>query len=902
MSAVALVGNMVDVGGLPASGCRLASVIQNTSTPTPLYADVGLTIPTTNPYIGDSDGRLSFYFDSAISYDWTVRTSDGATILWQASVVGGVVTVTNTLGIFIHQTWSVPLSTALGSGWPALFAQDAQTAIGSNNVRAFPTYAAMTAATGLVAGMVCKTISYDNILDLNDGSSGDWLYVAASTRPANGGTILAHDSGTGRFFRLHEPGIVNPDWFGAKRDGVTDDLSEVQTALNTLLAWNLDTASAQTTGFTAVSGNLYPCNTTSAAFTATLPASPAQGDIVGFYDSANTWDTNNLTIGRNSQSIEGAASNKTLSAEGRYYVLIYDTTAGWTVANNGGILDLSGGSYKFTAALNLDLTYLSNDSERGRLKIRGRGEGATELLSAHSGKMLNFTGDATNGLFGYFSVDDLTLRGSGIAGSTGVWMDNIAGFSFNRVRIIDFDYGVDATDALTGSFNSCRIRYNYKNYRFRFSDVSRPNAISFSNTVTASAYEYGGLFEGASSVSYDSSCTLEGNGITSALGIYALGWGLKFVDSCVEGSVGLQWFGNYVEFNAGVADFVFEQTTGTSTHLIQGASISRISSSLYTTNNIKITQSGGGTIKVTCRDSAFKALNTYTESAARLYVSAPAGTFFGFNNKWGSTTAQSTIDKDQAGFYARKRGLILSNNAVDATNDIDISAGGWLDSTFVEVMALASGITKRLDAAWAVGTGNGGLDTGSIANTTYHVWLIKRHDTGVTDVLFSASASAPTMPANYDYKVYIGSFIRSGGSILTFHQVDDTVILKAPGLSFTADNGDFATAGVSKTLAAIPTGVVVEAHLTIKLTDLSPTGDRFMRAFALVETDATASSTNGTHQTVTTDGTLDSIVFQNMRIRTDTAAQIAFRASLSDTDLYISSITRGWRYLWNTAA
>ena len=104
-------------------------------------------------------------------------------------------------------------------------------------------------------------------------------------------------------------------------------------------------------------------------------------------------------------------------------------------------------------------------------------------------------------------------------------------------------------------------------------------------------------------------------------------------------------------------------------------------------------------------------------------------------------------------------GLTLSNNATDATNDIDIAIGSARDSTNAADIVLASALVKRLDAAWAVGTNQGGLDTGSIANGTYHVWLIQRSDTGVEDVLFSTSATAPTMPANYDYKRRIGSIL-----------------------------------------------------------------------------------------------------------------------------------------------
>ena len=56
------------------------------------------------------------------------------------------------------------------------------------------------------------------------------------------------------------------------------------------------TGSIKTSGFTAVNGEGYFCNTTSAAFTMTLPASPSAGDIVAVKDYANTFDTNNLTV------------------------------------------------------------------------------------------------------------------------------------------------------------------------------------------------------------------------------------------------------------------------------------------------------------------------------------------------------------------------------------------------------------------------------------------------------------------------------------------------------------------------------------------------------------------------------------------------------------------------------
>ena len=117
------------------------------------------------------------------------------------------------------------------------------------------------------------------------------------------------------------------------------------------------------------------------------------------------------------------------------------------------------------------------------------------------------------------------------------------------------------------------------------------------------------------------------------------------------------------------------------------------------------------------------------------------------------------------------QGLTYSNNVADATNDIDIAVGAAMDGTNTRMMVLAAALTKKLDAAWAVGTNQGGLDTGAIADTDYFIWQIERSDTGVVDVGFDVSASSPTMPTNYDRKRYIGAIIRSGATIRPFTQV-----------------------------------------------------------------------------------------------------------------------------------
>jgi hypothetical protein len=91
----------------------------------------------------------------------------------------------------------------------------------------------------------------------------------------------------------------------------------------------------QTTGFTAVAGRGYPCNTTSAGFTVTLPATPSAGDQVQLVDYAGTFDTNALTINPNGEDIEGGTGNFQLTGEREGVILTYiDSTQGW-IATSG---------------------------------------------------------------------------------------------------------------------------------------------------------------------------------------------------------------------------------------------------------------------------------------------------------------------------------------------------------------------------------------------------------------------------------------------------------------------------------------------------------------------------------------------------------------------------------------
>lgn len=160
-------------------------------------------------------------------------------------------------------------------------------------------------------------------------------------------------------------------------------------------------------------------------------------------------------------------------------------------------------------------------------------------------------------------------------------------------------------------------------------------------------------------------------------------------------------------------------------------------------------------------------------------------------------------------------GFKMSNNGTDADHDIDIAAGSARGDANTADIVVASAMTKQLDAAWVVGTNQGMRDTGTIAaNEVYHVFAIRRSDTGVTDYLASLSATAPTMPTGYDSKVRIGAILTdSSANIRPFDQERDLFQLKTPVSTRYNNPG---TTAVLRTLT-VPDGVRVRPVVGLNL-------------------------------------------------------------------------------------
>jgi hypothetical protein len=239
-------------------------------------------------------------------------------------------------------------------------------------------------------------------------------------------------------------------------------------------------------------------------------------------------------------------------------------------------------------------------------------------------------------------------------------------------------------------------------------------------------------------------------------------------------------------------------------------------------------------------------------------------------------------------------------NGGDAVNDIDVAAGSCRSLANTDNILLAATMTKQLDVAWAVGTNQGGRATGvAIANGTYHVFVIKRPDTGVIDVAYDSSATGANIATNtnaaYTEKRRIGSILREGGSIVAFTQLGEEFLRKTSVLDVSAANPG--TGAVARTLS-VPTGIQVWALANWAYVQAWAGTQPTVYISELDKNDEAPLSTaaplgQGMDLMTVATGTNTS-AFGTIKTRTSTAAQVRSRLSVSDANVTLYAATLGW--------
>jgi hypothetical protein len=227
-------------------------------------------------------------------------------------------------------------------------------------------------------------------------------------------------------------------------------------------------------------------------------------------------------------------------------------------------------------------------------------------------------------------------------------------------------------------------------------------------------------------------------------------------------------------------------------------------------------------------------------------------------------------------------GYEISNNSTDSNHDIDIAPGFALSDVDDTPINLFTTMTKQLDALFAEGTNQGGLDTGTIGvSTWYYIYAIYNTSTKITDILFSASATDPIMPSNYTHKRRIRGAIYTDGAanILGFYQEDNV-------FKFLDSHHDLSTTAIGST-SRLTLAVTTPPEMTAII---QCTIEHNLAAYMIVnevrQTDVTPSAGKYDLSTNTTNAQS----FLRKLLYTDSSSQIAYRGTDANINFHVHTL------------
>jgi hypothetical protein len=152
---------------------------------------------------------------------------------------------------------------------------------------------------------------------------------------------------------------------------------------------------------------------------------------------------------------------------------------------------------------------------------------------------------------------------------------------------------------------------------------------------------------------------------------------------------------------------------------------------------------------------------------------------------------------------ASSKNLICRNDGTTPNSKINLTADEVILKTSAGVPFIVSGVSV---SAVTSSTGAGGLDTGSVATSTFYaVWVISNATT--TALLLSVSFTAPALPTGYVYKALVGALRTDGSSnLIKFNQFNSKISIVATNVlaNVSATSaGTFQSLSVSSVLPAI---------------------------------------------------------------------------------------------------
>lgn len=252
------------------------------------------------------------------------------------------------------------------------------------------------------------------------------------------------------------------------------------------------------------------------------------------------------------------------------------------------------------------------------------------------------------------------------------------------------------------------------------------------------------------------------------------------------------------------------------------------------------------------------------------------------------------------------KGCIPSNNSGDATNDIDFSAGFVFDGTRGYTVGAK---TKRADANWAAGTGNGGRASGASAwgAADWHLFVLLNPTTGATDFGFDTSLTGANLitdatSAGFTVTKRVGSLRTAGAAwpLLSAREIAIGLVkylLKTPVFEFTKNWAGADDTAQTGTLAAVPGGIQVNAILGVAFLDTTASAESGLLVTSLDQTDTAAVATVATTVatvSISSNGGAPARASCVIEIKTSTSRTFRYRGVGTTADHEVGFNAHGW--------
>jgi len=169
---------------------------------------------------------------------------------------------------------------------------------------------ATESSTGVIQVGIGLEIDGNGILSIAGSGSGYTLPIASNT-------VLGGVKIDGSTITINGDGVISSIASGSASGGIL--------------------SVAISTNFNAVDNTRYIVDTISNVVAGTLPSNPSVGAYIEFADAGETWDTNNFTIARNGELINGVAEDFICDINKMKIEMIFvSETFGWQVSATAG--------------------------------------------------------------------------------------------------------------------------------------------------------------------------------------------------------------------------------------------------------------------------------------------------------------------------------------------------------------------------------------------------------------------------------------------------------------------------------------------------------------------------------------------------------------------------------------